>query len=463
MMEFIQAANSVFWGWLLSGLLLFGGIFLTTKLGFPQIRFFPNLFTNLRDSMKAEGGAVSGFGVLCAALGSLIGTGTLVGTATAIASGGPGAIFWMWVVALISMPIGFSEAILGQLFREKGEDGTYHGGTAYYLSKGLNQKKLAAVYSVCMIISIGFFYAMLQSNSISNAIVGASGANPLMVGIVVLILTALVILGGLKRLANVTSYLVPVMALGYILCSLYIVSINYSKIPAVFELIFKSAFTGQAATGGAIGYTVQQAFRYGVARGMFSSDAGTGIAAGMHSGANVKHPVQQGFSAMFGTFIVTIVICSSTAFCILFTGVTDTNLTGINLTQAAFVSGMGEVGKWVVAISMFLFAYTSLLSDVYLGEANIRYLFKKHTIKVIWVFRAMCSGIIIWGAVAPVNLVWDLVDFTVAFLVFINLIALFGLSKKVKFVLNDYIVQKKNGVKFPVWDYNLNPEDIGKK
>ncbi len=455
MMEIIHEINNFTWGWGLSILLLASGVFVSVRLKAPQFRFFPQLWKNIKTSMFSDGeNKISGFGVLCSSLGSLIGTGTLVGTATALMSGGPGAIFWMWVVAFIAMPLSFSETILAQLFREKGPDGSYCGGAAYYISKGLKKKKLGAAYSVCMIGAIGLCYVMVQSNSISQAVRGVADVNPWLIGTCTMILSALVIVGGLKRLTDITTYIVPFMAISYIICSLIIIIVNIQEVPAIFAMIFKSAFSGHAAAGGIAGYSVQQAFRYGVARGMFSNDAGTGCSGGLNAGAEVKHPVEQGFSAMLGVFIVTTIICTSTALCILFTGVMETGYSGIQLTQAAFKSVMGPVGGWIIMIAMFLFAYTSLLAEIYLGEGNINYLSKKNAMRKIWVYRIVAAAVCIIGAVVPLDAVWDLVDFAICFMIIINLYAILRMSNRVKYVLNDWIGQRRKGVKRPEWDYS---------
>lgn len=456
MMEVIQSINGIFWGWLVAGILLCTGLFFTIKLKFIQVTYFTKLFSNLKASMKSEGG-VSGFGALCAAVGGQVGTGSLVGVATALASGGPGAIFWMWVTALLGMPISFSEAVLGQMFREKNADGTYRGGPAYYMEKGLANKKLgkalSVLFSVSVMIGIGFFYAMIQSNSISIALTGVVDIEPVIAGIIILVLVALVIFGGIKRLSEVSSLIVPFMALGYILIAVFIVVSNISLLPEIIVTIFKSAFSFQAAAGGVAGYTIKEAFRYGVARGLFSNDAGNGTAPSMHASAVVKHPVNQGLAAMLGTFLTTIIICSCTAFCVLFTGVLDSGETGIALTQAAFGTALGGAGKWIVFIAMFLFGFTTLLADIYYGEVNLMALFSENK-KLVLGYRIICCGLIIVGAVAPVSLVWDLVDFVSAFMVIFNVIALLGLAKYVAYVLKDYAGQKAKGKASPIWNFD---------
>lgn len=392
-----------------------------------------------------------------------MGTGSLVGVATALASGGPGAIFWMWVTSVLGMPISFAEAVLAQLFRVKNPDGTYRGGPAYYMEKGLHSKVLSILYSISLLVGIGFFYCMIQSNSISVALTGVAPVSPLAAGILLLILVSLVIFGGIKRLSEVTSYIVPFMALGYLLMAIWVVVVHASMLPEILRQIFTGAFSGQAAAGGVAGYSVQQAFRYGVARGLFSNDAGNGTAPTMHATAVVPHPVNQGFAAMLGTFITTIIICSCTAFCILFSNQLGSGETGIALTQLAFESNLGSIGRWVVFLAMFLFGFTTLLADIYYGEVNMMILVKKP--QAVMAYRVLCCAIIIVGAVAPVTMVWDLVDFASAFMVFFNVIALLRLSKYVVLALKDYARQwnakKETGVR-PVWDFThqVDEEDL---
>lgn len=318
-MEFIaiiKSINGVLWGWLIAAVLLCCGLFLTGRFKFPQLRYFTKLLSNLSGANSAEGG-VSGFGALCAAVGSEVGTGSLVGVATALASGGPGAIFWMWVTAILGMPTMFSEAVLAQLFRVKNSDGTYRGGPAYYMSKGLHSKILAILFSISLVIGIGCIYVMIQSNSIAAALTGVAPVSSLVAGLALMVIVGLVIFGGVKRISDVASYIVPFMAGVYIILALFIVITNISSFIDMLVMIIESAFGIGQVAGGVAGYSVQQAFRYGVARGLFSNDAGNGTTPGMHASANVKHPVNQGLSGMLGVFTTTIVVCSCTAFCIL--------------------------------------------------------------------------------------------------------------------------------------------------
>ena len=454
-MEVIKAINGVFGGWLIAGILLSCGIFYTIRLGFPQVRYFTQLIPNLwKASRNATG--VSAFGALCSAIGREVGAGSLVGVATALASGGPGAIFWMWVTAILGMPIMFGEAVLAQIFRVKNEDGTtFRGGPAYYMRRGLNAKVLPILFSISVILGNGVVYCMVQSNSIAGSFSGQAELPPLAIGVILVALVGLVIFGGIKRLSTVASYIVPFMAFAYIILALVVLVTHAEWIAAMFRLIIDSAFGVQQAAGGVLGYSVQEAFRYGVARGLFSNDAGAGTTPSMHAAANVKHPVNQGLSGMLGVFVTTIIVCSCTAFCILLSGALNGSLTGIQLTQAAFSSSFGDLGYWLVAAAMFLFGYTTLLANMYYGEVNTRYLFpdKKHAVTVYRIF-ALC--LILFGSIVPVISMWEFADLFGALMVLFNVIALFRLSKYVAFALKDYQEQKKI-CDAPLWDYD---EDI---
>ena len=453
-MEIIQAINGIFWGWLIAGILLSCGIFYTIRLGFPQVRYFTQLIPNLWKASRDTSG-VSAFGALCSAIGSEVGAGSLVGVATALASGGPGAIFWMWITAILGMPIMFGEAVLAQIFRVKNEDGTtFRGGPSYYMRRGLNAKILPILFSVSVILGNGVVYCMVQSNSIAGSFSGQAALPPLAIGAVLVMLVGLVIFGGIKRLSTVASYIVPFMAFAYIILALIVLVTHAEWIADMLRLIIESAFGVQQAAGGVLGYTVQEAFRYGVARGLFSNDAGAGTTPSMHAAANVKHPVNQGLSGMLGVFVTTIIVCSCTAFCILLSGALNGQLTGIQLTQAAFSSSFGDLGYWLVAAAMFLFGYTTLLANMYYGEVNTRYLFpdKKYAVTAYRIF-ALC--LILFGSIVPVISMWEFADLFGALMVLFNVIALFRLSKYVAFALKDYQEQKKVS-DTPMWDYDAD-------
>ena len=460
-MEIVTYLNSIFWGWLVARILLSCGIFYTLRLGFPQIRYFTKLIHNLQTASVNNKG-VSAFGALCSAIGSEVGAGSLVGVATALASGGPGAIFWMWVTAILGMPIMFGEAVLAQLFRVKNADGTtYRGGPAYYISRGMNNKVLALLFSIAVIAGNGVVYCMIQSNSIVGSFSNVTTVPPLVLGSILVFLVGIVIFGGIKRLSTVASYIVPFMAFAYIILALIVLLTHIDFLWDMVTLIIDSAFGIQQAAGGVLGYSVQEAFRYGVARGLFSNDAGAGTTPSMHASANVRHPVNQGLSGMLGVFVTTIIVCSCTAFCILLSGQLGSGLTGIQLTQASFAASFGSLGYWIVAMAMFLFGYTTLLANMYYGEVNMRYIFKNNT-QVVNVYRVFALCLILCGSVVPVVEMWELADLFGAFMVFFNVIGLFCLSKYVLFALKDYEKKRKN-VPYPVWDYSADVVELYRK
>ncbi|GLO60556.1 sodium:alanine symporter [Vibrio sp. MACH09] len=452
-MDALSYLNGIFWGYLILTLLVISGVFYTVKCGFPQIRYFTSLFTNFKKEKSVSGG-ISGFAALCAALGGQVGTGSLVGVAAAIFSGGPGAVFWMWMTAVLGMVISFAEAVLGQLFRKSNGDGTFRGGPAYYMTYGMNNKFLAMVFSVCIIFGIGVVYLMVQGNSIAQAAESALGVDPLHTGILTAILVGAVIFGGVKRLADVASYLVPFMAAIYIGCTMYVLATNFSLIDDVFTLIMTEAFKFDSAAGGVGGYTIAVALRYGIARGLFSNDAGIGTAPSMHATALVKHPVNQGFSAMLGVFFTTIVVCSCTAFTIIVTGAVDTGETGIKLTQEAFKLGYGDNGKYIVLVSISLFCFTTLLADIYYGEVNLQWFSKNKNL--ITGYRVIALCLVVVSGIVSMDSLWTLVDFVLAIMVLVNVGALMYLSKYVFYALRNYDEQIKEGIETPVWDYTID-------
>ncbi len=450
MMQLLSTIDNFLWSYPVAGFLLLTGVYYTVCLKFPQIRHFKRLLPTVLKGQKTEDGAVSGFAAFCATVGGQVGTGSLVGVASAIAAGGPGAMFWMWFTALLGMAISFGEASLGQLFHLKGPDGNYYGGAPYYMKNGLHSKVLSVLYAVTIIFSAGFCIAMIQNNSIVSAIVEVADVPRIIPGIMVGLVAALIVMGGVKRITDTASAVVPFMAGAYIIFTLIIIILNIQSVPGMLADIFKAAFTGQAAAGGAVGYTVQQAFRNGVARGLFSNDAGNGAAASMHASAVVKHPGDQGLSAMLGTFITTIIICSCTGFAILLTGAVNSGKDGINLVQAAFSSTLGITGKWIVLIAMVLFGFTTLIADVFYGETSLRFLVKKNTDQVVKGYKVLAILVVILGSVLSLPLLWTFVDLCAAFLVFFNLIPLVGLFKYVKYVMNDYDKQLEEK-KEPQW------------
>lgn len=458
MIEVLNQFDAFLWGWFLIIILLGTGIFLTIRYRGVQFRHFGEIFANIKKSMKkGEGGKVSGFGALCSALGSQVGTGNLVGVASALFSGGPGAVFWMWITALIGMATNFTEVVLGQLYRERDKDGNLVGSPCYYMMNGLKNKKLgkglAVAYAICVVLGIGVVYAMLQSNSVVMAVHGMNDKIPLWaVGIVLAVLAGLVVFGGAKRLADVSSLIVPFMAIAYLLIAVIVIAINITKMPAVFALIFKSAFSVRAVAGGVLGHTMREAIRYGVARGLFSNDAGNGTAAALHSAAEVKHPFKQGLSGMLGVFVDTIIVCSCTALIILSTGALESGKEGIELTQYALSTVLGRPGAAIILVAMFLFGFTSLLADIQIGEVNLGWACHRNK-KVLTAYRVFGVFLAFLGAIVPTSLLWVFVDILTAFMVLINVGPLIAMSGKVREVVDDYEKAQKEHIEDPVWHF----------
>jgi AGCS family alanine or glycine:cation symporter len=450
-MELITAISDFLWGNIIGYVLLALGLVYSIGLFFPQVRYFGHALSVMRSSLKGGDGRISGFSTLMASVGSQVGTGSLVGVSSALAAGGPGAIFWMWVTAVFGMVITFGETALGQIFRERQEDGTYRGGTAYYIEKGLKSRPLAIVIAVLYILGIGIAIASIQTNSIANAVTGVVDVNPLIPGIIVISLVGLVTVGGVKRLADISNLIVPFMALGYLAIVIFIMVANVAVLPEVFTTIVQAAFHPSAAVGGVGGYTIMEAFRHGTARGLFSNDAGNGSAAMMHATADVKHPVQQAMLSMLGTFIATILICSATAFAILSTGALAGGHDGIILLQDAFSTGVGDAGRWVVLGAMFLFGFTTLLANVFYGETNLRFIFRRKAGGPIWVFRIVAVVILAISSITSLSSIWAFVDFFMALIVFINLVAMLILFRHVRGALLDYVRQRRAGIDQPVW------------
>ena len=447
---FIDIANFM-WANVIGYVLLGVGFYYSIRLGFPQFRYAKDISHVIKKNLKSDSN-VSGFAALATAVGGQVGTGSLVGVATALVAGGPGAIFWMWMTALLGMIITFAETVLGQVYRVKLEDGTYRGGPAYYVRFGLKSKIMSVITAFFYVIGVGLCIAFMQTNSIAQALTGVSNINPLYIGIVITIIAAIVTIGGVKRLTDISSKIVPLMAGLYILAVLFILITNITKVPAMLADIFKGAFGIKQVFAGLGGYTIMQAFRFGVARGLFSNDAGNGIAGIMHASADVKHPAEQGFLGMFGTFVTTIIICTLTAFAIMLTGVLGNGSDGIVLVQDAFQSQLGNIGRWMIFFAMLMFGFTTLIADLFYGETNIFLIFKDKNKIPLWIYRITAFAMFIISTQLELDVVWGIIDVFVGVIVFINVISLFLLFKKVKEVMNDYERQKREGIEDPVWE-----------
>ena len=444
-LSIIKGVNGILWGYVLIFLLCGTGIYFTITLRFVQVRRFKDAFKKtfggVKFGNKAGEDGMSSFQAMTTSIAAQVGTGNLAGAATAIVSGGPGAIFWMWLSAFFGMATIFAEAVLGQKYKEK-VGGEMTGGPAYYISKGLGSKKLAAFFSVTIIIALGFIGNMVQSNSISAAISSNTNVR-IIIGVIVAALAGMIFIGGVGRIASFTEKVVPFMALFYIVGSVVIILINFANLGPAFKMIFVGAFNPKAATGGLIGVGVKEAMRYGIARGLFSNEAGMGSTPHAHALAKVNHPAEQGLVAIVCVFIDTFIILTLTALVILTTGALDGKTTGIALTQKAFSNGMGSLGGPFVAIALFFFAFSTIVAWYFFGEANVKYLFGK---KVLTLYRCLVLVFIVLGAALKVDLVWELADTFNGLMVIPNLIALLGLGALVKKTLKNYEddFEKKN-------------------
>ncbi|WP_341646575.1 alanine/glycine:cation symporter family protein [Thauera sp. SDU_THAU2] len=445
------------WANVIGYALLAVGAYFTIRLGLPQIRHFSRSIKTMQRSIQSATGGVSGFGTLMAALGGQLGTGSLVGVGSALAMGGPGAIFWMWMTAIFGMVITFSETLLGQAFRQKDPQSGYTGGPSYYIERGLRSKALSIFMAALYVLGVGIAIASIQTHSIANSFSQIVSISPLIPGVIVIALALFITIGGMQRLANVSTYVVPSMVIVYFSIVMLIVVTNLPQVPGVFSSIVTSAFTPQSAAGGVIGWTVAEAFRNGVARGMFSNDAGNGVAAIMHASADVRHPVDQGMLGMMGTFITTIIICTCTALAILLTGALETGNAGVLLLQSAFGEVLGVAGAWIVFFAMFLFGFTTLVADIHYGEAGLKYIFRKKHNTAIWLYRIILTIVLLFSCVVELKAIWASIDLLVGLIVLINIIALTLLFKYVRYIYKDYFSQLDQGINQPIWNYD---EDI---
>lgn len=446
--ELINQANYILWTYILVAMLLGCALWFSIKTRFVQFRMIGEMVRLLGDSTaKIDGHEkhISSFQAFTISLASRVGTGNLAGVATAITVGGPGAVFWMWVIALLGASSAFVESTLAQLFKVRSKH-SYIGGPAYYMEKGLKKRWMGIIFAVLITITFGFAFNSVQSNTICAAFDGAFNVDPLYMGIGITLLTIIIIFGGVHWIANVSSILVPVMALGYILLALYIVISNITHLPEVIGLIIGNAFGMEQAIGGGIGAALMQ----GIKRGLFSNEAGMGSAPNAAATAHVTHPAKQGFIQALGVFTDTLLICTCTAFIILFSGKGfTTDLDGIQLTQAALNSQIGNIGSTYIAIAILFFAYSSILGNYYYGEANLRFITRNRN--VINIYRILVGGMVFFGSTASLKLVWSLADVTMALMAICNLIAILLLGKYAFRLLDDYMQQKKNGVKSPVF------------
>ncbi len=440
----VNSVNSFLWDFFLLFALVGTGLWFTFKTKAVQVRYFVRGFKQVFGNMKLSGDkagkdGMSSFQALATAIAAQVGTGNLAGAATAIASGGLGAIFWMWVSAFFGMATNFVEASLAQKYKSVGDDGSVVGGPVYYIRaafKGSFGKVLATLFAVFIILACGFIGAMVQSNSIGDAFHTAFGLPPIVMGVVVAILGFFIFLGGIGSIASVTEKIVPTMAAFYLLGGLFILVTHITAIPGVIADIFVCAFAPKALFGGVVGTSVQQAIRYGVARGLFSNEAGMGSTPHSHALAKVNHPCEQGCTAIVGVFIDTFVVLTMTALVIGVTGVLNGEpLTGITLTQTAFNVGLGSFGDLFIAVCLFFFAFSTIVGWYFFGEQNVRYLFGSKAVKP---YAILVCIFIVLGCTLKVDVVWNMSDMFNGLMVIPNLMGLLALTKVATSLLNEF-------------------------
>lgn len=435
---FVTGANDLLWTYILIILLVGLGVYFTIRTKFVQFRLFGEMFRVITEKKDGEKG-VSAFQAFTISTASRVGTGNITGVALAIAIGGPGAVFWMWVIAIIGMATAFIESTLAQVYKVRdGEQ--FRGGPAYYMEKALGKRKLGIIFAILLTLAFGFIFNSVQSNTIAESFGEVFNLPDWSVGLGLVILTAVIIFGGVKRIAKVTQVVVPVMATLYIIVALYIVFMNISEIPAVFTLIFQSAFGLEEAVGGGIGAAIMQ----GVRRGLFSNEAGMGSVPNAAASANVSHPAKQGLVQSLGVFFDTIIICSATAFIIILAGVYDTGeQEGVLLTQASLGVHVGDWAPYFLAVAILFFAYSSIIGNYYYGETNIEFI-NAHS-GWLTAYRFGVLAMVMFGALAQVSLVWNMADLFMGMMAVINLVVIALLGGTAFKVLDNYMQQRKAG------------------
>jgi len=467
MEEIVDFINNIIWSNALIGLCLFTGLYFSFKTRFFQVRLLKTMIRQIFKGKSSSEG-VSSFQAFVIAISGRIGTGNIAGVATAIAMGGPGAIFWMWVIAFLGASSAYVEACLGQIYKEI-RGGQYRGGPAYYIEKGLGIRWYGVLFAIATLISTSFLLPGVQSNSIASGMQNAFNIPPLYTGIALAIFLGFIIFGGVKRIGKTAEIVVPFMAIGYILLAVYIILSNLTAVPSVFKLIFESAFGLEAGFGGIVG----SAIAWGVKRGIYSNEAGQGTAPHAAAAAEVDHPAQQGLVQAFSAYIDTMFVCTATALMILFSGMYNTedgkggfiieNLPGVEagteFTQHAisvYIPGMGDA---FVAIALLFFAFTTIMAYYYIAETNLNYMYSNViNPKMLFMLRAILLTMVIYGAIKSAGLAWDIGDIGVGLMAWLNIIAILLLRKPALLSLKDFEKQMKEG-KHPVF----NPKKLGIK
>lgn len=456
----INDINTFLWSYILIILLIGCGLYFTISTRLIQLRLLPEMLRVLTDGIghRPEDNAISSFQAFCISTASRVGVGNIAGVAIAIVTGGPGAVFWMWVIAFIGCATGFIESTLAQIYKLPRNNGTFHGGPAYYIQNALRQPKIAKLFAILLSVTFGLIYSSVQANTIALSLQNAFGIAPLVTAIILFILTGLVIFGGMTRIAKFTEFLVPIMATLYILTAFIIILLNLTEVPAMLFLIIHDAFSPQAAVGGGLGSAVIT----GVKRGLFSNEAGEGSVPNAAATATVSHPVKQGLIQSFGVYVDTWIVCSASAFIILLTNqyTIGGSLTGIALAQTSLASIFGALAPIAVAIMIMLFAFSSIVGNYYYGEINIAF-FEGNTKLYLIIFRLLVVAMVAFGSLAELSLVWNLADLFMGCLCLTNLYAIVKLSRYANIALNDYVKQLKQGTAEPKFNPDILPDTTG--
>lgn len=452
----IVSINDFLWSCILVAGLIACALWFTWKTRFVQFRMIGEMIRLLGESTGKHGDGekhVSSFQAFAVSIASRVGTGNLAGVASAIAIGGPGAVFWMWVIALLGSATAFVESTLAQLYKRRHAD-SFIGGPAYYILHGMHCRWMAQLFAVLITMTFCMAYISVQSNTICGAMQKAFSVDPFWMGVVLAVLSLAIVFGGIQRIAKVSSVLVPLMAVGYVILALVIIAMNIQLIPHVFRIIVENAFGIGPVVGGGLGATMMN----GIKRGLFSNEAGEGSAPNIAATASTTHPVKQGLIQSLGVFTDTLLVCSCTAFIIIISGIyTNSSESGILLTQGALESEVGSAGPVFVAIAIFFFAFSSIIGNYYYGETNVRFL--THRPSAIIFLRVITGGVMVmFGAVASLDLVWSLGDLFMGLITVCNLVAIFTLGKYAFRLLEDYRRQKRSGVKNPVFRCETMPE-----
>ncbi len=451
----LEVINDFLSGKVLIVLIVGLGGYFTIRSRFVQFRHFFHMFAVFRDSLRSSAGQLSSFQALMLSLAGRVGAGNIAGVGIAVTLGGPGAVFWMWVTALVGMASSFFECSLGQLYKRCDAEGQYRGGPSYYIQHGLGKRWLGMIMAVLLLVTFGFAFNGLQSHAVTHSLNDAFKVSPGYAGVGLAILLGLVFVGGIKRIAKVADLLVPIKTLVYIAVTLYVIGVQFEHVPHMLMTIVKSAFGMDEVFGGLIGSAIVM----GVKRGVFANEAGLGSAPNVAAVAQVEHPVAQGVVQAFSVFLDTFVICTCTALLILLSGFYTPGFEGdgIALTQNSLAAVVGDWGRLFISVALALFVFTSILYNYYLGENSLRFLLGENR-KAIFFYRVLVLALILWGAVEDLGTVFAFADITMTLLAFVNLIALAMLFKIALRVLNDYDAQRKAGIKTPVFDSSQFPD-----